>query len=167
MEQCKFERLLCGLWDPAPDRRQYFQRAYRGLDANERRERLEACLESDSDGLVWKAAYLLLKDDPTNYLSLVVQKLNSDNVDIRYVICGVFHDLKLVDARLALETLAEHDSNGRVRFAAIKALGVCGNEKSVAVLDRIRKTDQGDDTQGRSLAETAEAALNTLRSRMS
>jgi len=167
MDQSDFEELLFGLWDPNPERRQQSKNAYQGLDANQRRERLKACLESDSDGLVWKAAYLLLKEAPSDYLALVVQKLNSDNVDIRYVICGVFHDLRVTEARLALEKLAEHDSNGRVRFAAIKALGVCGNASSIGVLDRIRKTDQGHDTQGRSLAEAAEAALRNQQSRLS
>lgn len=158
-----FQEFVFDLWDPDPTERDRRISQYKMFPRDEVVPLLRKFLGSPMDGLVWRAAYLLLHEDVDRHLDAVLYTLRSPSVDIRYVICGVLHDLSVTGAREALEKTAETDTSGRVRFAAVKALARCGSRDSIQVLQRILDNDKDDDGQGRPISLEAQSAMQRIQ----
>lgn len=159
----EFEDLIYDMWYPDEALKKKRVEEYQSIPRSLREELLLSVLKSDADGLVWRAACLLLKDDRNQFLPAVLSRLEHQNPEVRFVVCAVFHDMKINEAGPAIEKLARCDNSPRVRHVAIRALGRCGGTSSVQILQHIAETERGDDGQGRPLSDAAKESLNELR----
>jgi HEAT repeat protein len=165
MNEQEFQDLIYDMYYPDEARQDAAKRRYAELDREERVSHLGKVLQTDMDGLIWRAVVLLLQDDPTRHLPSILPLFDSGLPGVRYVVSAIFGDGGLSVALPQLTRLAETDPDGRVRYAAIAALGRCGSVETIDVLVRLLDSDD-DDGEGRKLSEVAKDAIAELKGRL-
>lgn len=166
MNDQEFQDLIYDMYYPDAAKQEAAKRRYAGLDREERISQLKKVLQTDMDGLVWRAIALLLHDDRTLHLSSILPLFESDFSGVRFVTCAVLGDGGVTEALPQLERLALADPNGRVRHAAIDGLGKCGNADTIKVLEKLLDSDD-DDGHGFKLSDVAEKSIDELKNRLS
>ena len=164
MNQQEFHDMIYDMYYPDEARQGAARLRYAELDREERVSHLRKVLQTDMDGLIWRAVVLLLQDDPTRHLPSILPLFDSWLPAVRYVLSAIFGDGRLSVALPQLVRHAEADPDGRVRHAAIAALGRCGSVETIEVLGKLLDSDD-DDGEGHKLSEVAKDAIAELKGR--
>lgn len=164
MNDQEFHDLIYDMYYPDAARQEAAKLRYARLDREIRVSLLENVLQADMDGLVWRAVALLLYDDPTLHLPSILPLFNSRFPGVRFVVCAVLGDGRVSEAMPYLETLALNDTNGKVRYTAISALGMCGNVGTLKLLEKLLDSDD-DDGEGRKLSAIAQESIDEINDR--
>ncbi len=153
--QSEFEDLLFNCWHPdAAFAKQQFEK-YMLLPKDVRIAKLLLALESNSDGIILRAARYLIAEEREKHISRILTFLDSQDESIRWVTCNVLGAAKIKEAKQNLERVATVDSSVDVRGMAIVALSQCGDHDTINILSRIQQSDMGIDRKGFRIADLA------------
>ena len=164
MNEQEFQDLIYDMYYPDTTKQEAARRRYAELNREVRVSHLKNVLQTDMDGLVWRAVSLLLHDHSTRHLPSILPLFDAKYSGVRYVLCAVFGDGGLSVALPQLERLAQSDPNGRVRYMAIAALGKCGSIDTLRILEQLLESDD-DDGDGRKLSTVAQESIDEIKDR--
>ena len=90
MDQSEFEDLVYDMWYPESGRREKARAKYKDLNPQVRHSGLLRILQSDQDGMIWRAVNLLLNEDNDKFLPFVLPLFESSNPNVRYATAFAF-----------------------------------------------------------------------------
>ena len=97
---------------------------------------------------------------------LLIGCLSDPRSSVRWTACKIFQRCPDPEAIPNLIHLLEQDENPTVRFMAAELLCEFGDERALAALSNVVENDSGKDYEGRTVAEAAREAINSIQERM-
>jgi len=158
----QFESLLWKMWFPDSQVSNVATREYLDIPEKKRELNLLATLSSGLEGLIWRAAFLLLRDHYQSSSASVRTLLESPNHEVRRVALLAYGETGVEGVARVLERLALTDTNTRVRETATWALSTCGDKESIQVLEKIQR-QVSTNVVGETQAEIAGETLAAIR----
>lgn len=120
--------------------------------------------ETDQD-LRCDAAEALVRIDSDRTMSLLFPLLRDDDSTVRWNTCGLLHDFGDERAIPWLIDVLSDDPQGDIRLIAAYALGEIGDNSALPVLHRAVQLDDGIDSDGRTIRQAAEEAIQRITDR--
>ncbi|KAB2902998.1 MAG: HEAT repeat domain-containing protein [Anaerolineae bacterium] len=125
---------------------------------------LTKLLASDDIELrMWElSCFVIIKLDLALGIRLLLPFLSSTNIDKRWYVTGLLGRYGNNEVVEPLINLLEHEPIPEVRNLAAFSLGKLGDKRALKILQFIKEHDDSKDYEGRSIADTARQAIESI-----